>query len=1097
MRGTRYGDFSRFITGLRTSQTALLMQQGRIQLDADWNAQAELADRRLAGAIADVLGASGAPAAAPGFEIRPRERLEFSGQGAIRTRRHLALGLPRDGSFTIEMRVQWAGGPGTLIDLAGDRGGHLSLAVREDGVLVFSQHSSGGTKQAQVSELVSREPLTVAAAAHAAVVCRDGQGSIWVDSQQVASGRLAPAPAADRRIVVIGAAAGARGRSQGPYFTGVIGGVRIWDTARSARELGAPLPGDGAPVRGLLAWWPLEDGASAAGLEERVSGERVALDGATPPRWRLADLEVAPGRFYVEGQMVSLEEPLTLAAHLPAAEASGPLAPGRHLVYLEVWEESRSAAEDPALLEPALGGQDSVVRAELAFAVRCIEAPRAGDRDPEQLLRAALHAAGLATTGALAADHAGPPVTGNWLYRVEVHQGGHTDAELSEIDVAAVDADSGVVTLARAWTGHDPAHEGVEFVGVTPEGRLATVGRAVESVGDAPDRRTLRLLGGAAQLAELRDLRLRRPAPPPTFKWSRRNGADTITVTAVEGDPLSFDLVGGTVPIKMLAPNQVVEVLGQSAGDTDQSAAIRHIVKVHPDRHRISLNQALPDQGPALARLRLWDQAPDASPAGGVVTLTAGDWIELEHGVRVRFGSGRYRAGDYWWVPVRQDGDPVLWDRRDGHPEFHHPDGIERRQAPLALVEIENGVHVRDLRGTVRTLVRLSALDAAQDGAEPTPAEVAAAEAPAAGPPAVGPAATGADAADARATQGDDEDEEETEWLSIPSGFAVLGPAGATAPGWRPTGAEVITRRAWAAPVTLTLPDSSPPEALVAGAGGLLLVTATDIWKVEPESGEITHLTTLPEPRVRFSCAVIGDTIFLLGGRRQAAERPDGRVLSFDAGRGSWLSGRQPLMSPVDRPAAAVAAADGGPGGDAGRIHLLGGAGDRGDRPTRLHQIYDPAGDQWTEGTPLERPRKGAGAGAVAGAIYLFGGITARRSEEMPLSSTDVYDEPSRTWSEGPQLPAAGAIVCAGADGQIIVGAAPSPQQALRVAALDAEADVWRELPWPSRRVRSPAMTMFEDRLFLAGVDAAGQVVLMELPPDQRWLMFEPEEADR
>ena len=128
MRGTRYGDFSRFITVLRTRQTGLLMQQGRVQLDADWNAQAELADRRLCGAVADILGASGAPADSPGFKVRPRERLEFSGHGAIVTRRRLALGHPGAESFTIEMHVRWAGGAGTLIDLADERGERASAA---------------------------------------------------------------------------------------------------------------------------------------------------------------------------------------------------------------------------------------------------------------------------------------------------------------------------------------------------------------------------------------------------------------------------------------------------------------------------------------------------------------------------------------------------------------------------------------------------------------------------------------------------------------------------------------------------------------------------------------------------------------------------------------------------------------------------------------------------------------------------------------------------------------------------------------------------------------------------------------------------------
>jgi hypothetical protein len=180
------------------------------------------------------------------------------------------------------------------------------------------------------------------------------------------------------------------------------------------------------------------------------------------------------------------------------------------------------------------------------------------------------------------------------------------------------------------------------------------------------------------------------------------------------------------------------------------------------------------------------------------------------------------------------------------------------------------------------------------------------------------------------------------------------------------------------------------------------------------------------------------------------------------------------------------------------------GAGERGGRPSGTHQIYDPAEDQWIAGTPLGQPRTAAAAGAAGGAIYLFGGTTGRRGEEEPLSSADVYDESARTWGEGPLLPAAGAVcavaVRAAAGGPLVAGVAPTPRQALRVAALDTEAGVWASLPYPPRRVRSPALALDTDQLFLAGVDPAGQVVLMTLPPERRWFLFEPQapqDADR
>ena len=51
--------------------TRVLMQQGRVQLDADWNEQAAILLHYLRSAGADIIGPFGRPAANPGFDLRP------------------------------------------------------------------------------------------------------------------------------------------------------------------------------------------------------------------------------------------------------------------------------------------------------------------------------------------------------------------------------------------------------------------------------------------------------------------------------------------------------------------------------------------------------------------------------------------------------------------------------------------------------------------------------------------------------------------------------------------------------------------------------------------------------------------------------------------------------------------------------------------------------------------------------------------------------------------------------------------------------------------------------------------------------------------
>ena len=63
------GDFTRLTFDPAKHFSRVLMQQGRVQLDADWNEQGAIDRYRTEIEAADVIGACGAPEHAPGFAI--------------------------------------------------------------------------------------------------------------------------------------------------------------------------------------------------------------------------------------------------------------------------------------------------------------------------------------------------------------------------------------------------------------------------------------------------------------------------------------------------------------------------------------------------------------------------------------------------------------------------------------------------------------------------------------------------------------------------------------------------------------------------------------------------------------------------------------------------------------------------------------------------------------------------------------------------------------------------------------------------------------------------------------------------------------------
>ncbi|MEJ2207492.1 MAG: DUF6519 domain-containing protein [Anaerolineae bacterium] len=66
------GDFSRQTFKERKHYNAVLMQQGRVQLDADWNEQQAINRHQAETEGADVVGPAGAPKTSPGFQVTPQ-----------------------------------------------------------------------------------------------------------------------------------------------------------------------------------------------------------------------------------------------------------------------------------------------------------------------------------------------------------------------------------------------------------------------------------------------------------------------------------------------------------------------------------------------------------------------------------------------------------------------------------------------------------------------------------------------------------------------------------------------------------------------------------------------------------------------------------------------------------------------------------------------------------------------------------------------------------------------------------------------------------------------------------------------------------------
>jgi len=353
------------------------------------------------------------------------------------------------------------------------------------------------------------------------------------------------------------------------------------------------------------------------------------------------DFEIGAGRYYVNGWLCENPSKIRFSTQ-PLKAYNSPIETGKHyLVYLDVWESVISAADDPHLIEPALGGVESALRTRIAWQVRTQE---------------------------IQPDHDADFVFKNWAHFVENWQPSRRAELRARIAPASEERppEQSLIAPARRYRGLENQLYRVEI----HYGGAGTGGH-----------------DGA------------------TFKWSRDNGSVMLRLrnvgdnsvltldgldaagagTLTPGDWLEESAAGASHPATPRGP--LIRVIGRAPGPNQ--------VTIDPS----TMSSSLDPHRPNGVWLRRWDQrALQANRGGarmrdGTVTITEGEgqarWIELEHGLEVQFPPGAtYRPGDYWIIPARvADNGKLLWPQGSGGPHAMPPLGANHGYAPLATVE--------------------------------------------------------------------------------------------------------------------------------------------------------------------------------------------------------------------------------------------------------------------------------------------------------------------------------------------------------------------------------------------------------------------------
>ncbi|MEU9449273.1 DUF6519 domain-containing protein [Streptomyces sp. NPDC048277] len=380
-------------------------------------------------------------------------------------------------------------------------------------------------------------------------------------------------------------------------------------------------------------------------------------------------LTIKSGRYYVDGILVDADRPAP-GVPVPDEEAQedttvtspywtywdqpdayrDPEKPGDRLpspaespfvVYLNVWERSVSAAEDPALREVALGAAmpDTAARVKVVWQVLPLSLDELAieDVDPtREVVRAAFE---------------------TWAQR-QSPSSARLAARSERPDHA--DEDPCLVRPDARYRG--------------PENQLYRV--EVHAGGEAKDA---------------------------TFKWSRENGSVVFPVDGLDGTWVQLASLGHDDKLDLDVGDHV-EFTDTAYSSRLEALPLLRVEELDLPGRRVRLSAEpapgvgrLPGLNPFLRR---WDHREGPKRKGrttslkaGAVPVTEGEWVSLEDGVEVYFAKGgAYRTGDHWLIPARTATGSVEWPTDPARrPLLQGPAGITRHLAPLALVKGEEG----------------------------------------------------------------------------------------------------------------------------------------------------------------------------------------------------------------------------------------------------------------------------------------------------------------------------------------------------------------------------------------------------------------------
>lgn len=221
-----------------------------------------------------------------------------------------------------------------------------------------------------------------------------------------------------------------------------------------------------------------------------------------------------------------------------------------------------------------------------------------------------------------------------------------------------------------------------------------------------------------------------------------------------------------------------------------------------------------------------------------------------------------------------------------------------------------------------------------------------------------------------------------------------------------PVSSASTVENSWVEKAPLPSAESASGAAVV---NNVIYVFGASDYSYNPSTDTWTTIAPVPTPRDSFAVAACDNKIFVIGGFTGNGEYAYSVNEVYDPSTNTWSTAASMTTARGEMNAATVD----------GKIYVMGGRTAQAGSTVNITEIYNPATDSWSKGASMPYPVVAYASAVLDDKIYIISGqdeyYGSQQNPNPNVQFTQIYNPATDSWSLGSPIPATAFDAGAGA----------------------------------------------------------------------------------